>query len=468
MKPTILPSRAMLSAFRQSFVMETFLGLGLLAAINVFWFREAPAYSTFSPHPYFIVILPIAARYGFRAGLFAAALGSAFYLAFLLPTRPDISPIDMRSWEYWGPPLLFMAAGVVLGEIRESANRETRLLQMERDALTRDLTQITRQYQALSMAKEAMDLSVITQEQTLTLLYESSQGLRTLSEEEIYPAVLDLLGRYAGAEAGAIYLADESGLRLKSAFGNVPDRPETLPLDHGLAGMALDRRRAVSLNACTGPEQECGGFLAAAPLLSGASSPMGVLAVESIPFHKLTPQAIRVLSLLADWCSSSVLNARVYLDTKNQLIADDVTKAYTFQFFLERVEEEYSRARRYKLPLSMLLLRVEGWENIPESRRMEGLALVCQVIRGIIRKIDLLFRHERPDQLILLLPCTPGDGAAVVARKFEEQLSAFHYEITPGSQETLRVTIAQAQAGDAHDSGFAMLRGTQNELDGLN
>ncbi|GFK95125.1 hypothetical protein NNJEOMEG_02983 [Fundidesulfovibrio magnetotacticus] len=466
MKASIAPTRAFESAFKQSFVLETFLGLGLLAAVNVFWFREAPAFCTFSPHPYFIVVLPIATRYGFRAGVFSAMLATAFYLAFLLPTRPDISPIDLRSWEYWGPPLLFMAAGVVLGEIRESANRETNLLRLERDDLSRELTHLTKQYQALSMAKEAMDLSVITQEQTLSLLYESSQGLRTLAEGEVYPAVLELLARYAGADAGSIYLLDDGELRLKSALGEVENRPETLPPDKGLAEMVLDRKRAVTLNACTAPEQACGHLLAAAPLLTGSNQAMGILAIESIPFHKLTPQAIRVLSLLADWCSSSVLNARTYLDTKNQLIADDVTKAYTFQFFLERVEEEYSRARRYKLPLSMLLLRIEDWALIPDSRRLECLALVCQVVRGIIRKIDLLFRHERPDQLILLLPCTPGEGATVVARKFSEQLAAFHYEIVPGSPETLRVAIALTQAGDAHDSGISMLRQTQSELDG--
>jgi len=459
-------------AFRRSYVIETILALGLITIVNLLWFRENPGFAGVGPHPYFLVVLPVASRYGFRAGLFAAGVASAFYLGLLLPSRPDISPIDMRAFEYWGPPLLFTAAGIVLGEIREGGDREFRLLKIESDGLRADLTQLTAQYQALSKAKEAMDLAAITQEQTLSLLYESSQGLRTLSEKDIYPAVLDLLARYAGAEAASVYLLEENTLRLESAIGEptgsaAPSslRPEAIPAGKGLAAMALDRGRAVSINSCTVQDDEPGCFLAMAPITGGGGAPLGVMSIDKIPFHMLSPQTLRVLSMLADWCSASVLNARTYLDTKNQLIADDVTKAYTFAFFQERIEEEFSRARRYKLKLSLLLFRIEDYRDIPESRRQEALALVSQIIRGLIRKIDLLFRHERPDQLLLALPCTPGEGASVVARKFQEELDAFQYEPLPGVREQLKVTVGVVEASPAHADGAALMAQAQEQVD---
>ncbi|MFZ5426083.1 MAG: sensor domain-containing diguanylate cyclase [Thermodesulfobacteriota bacterium] len=460
------------AALKRSYVVETILALGIITVINLLWFRDTPGFAGVGAHPYFLVVLPIASRYGFRAGLFAAGMASAFYLGLLLPSRPDISPIDMRAFEYWGPPLLFAASGIVLGEIRESTDREYGILKSECEGLRADLAQLTAQYQALSQAKEAMDLAAITQEQTLSLLYESSQGLRTLTERDIYPAVLDLLFRYAGAEAASVYLLEDGTLRLKSSIGQPPgspgnacSRPGAMPAGRGLPAMALDKGRAVSINACTFPDETPGCFLAAAPILAAAGVPLGVMTIEKIPFHMLTPQTLRVLSMLADWCAASVLNARTYLDTKNQLIADDVTKAYTYAFFQERVEEEFSRARRYKLKLSLLLFRIEDFAAIPESRRLEALALVSQIVRGLIRKIDLLFRHERQDQLILVLPCTPGEGAAVVARKFQEQLDAFHYEPVPGVKQQLRVTVSVVEASPEHASGKAMLEQAREQAD---
>lgn len=465
--PTISPQHAVaLTLTPRSYVLETLIGLGIISVVNLLWFSNQPAFNGVHPHPYWIVILPIAARYGMRAALFVAGMASLFYLGQLLPTRPDITLVDMRAWEYWGPIVLFVAVSVVLGEIREGADRECERITGERDTLRKDFDRLHKQYAALDQAKEAMDRTVITQEQTLSLLYESSQGLRTLTEDAVYPAVLDLLARHTGAESAAVYLLDGGILRRRATFGpppalphGVPVRPDTLDPEKGLAKLALAQGQTVSLPE-SGLAVATDGFLAVAPLVSGGQPVLGIIGIEAIPFHLLVPQTGRVLGLLADWCASSVHNARTYVDTRSHVIADDTTGAYTFGYFQERIEEEFARSRRFGLPLSLLCIRVTGIGTLPEETRSEVLALVCQIIHGVIRKVDMLFRHEAPDTLLVVLPGTALEGADIVANKCTKELHAFQY---PGSAAEATVGFAHTMVSrsTAHASGLDMLRQAQ-------
>jgi diguanylate cyclase (GGDEF)-like protein len=438
-------------------MIETLIGLGVLALLNFFVFRDSPAFNNVSPHPYFLVLLPIASRYGFKAGLFAAGACSLLYLGSLLPTRPDLSPIDMRSWEYWGPPLLFFAVGLVLGEIRESREREVSLMTLERDNLKNNLDSLTKQYHALSQAKETLDMSVITQEQTLSMLYESSQGLRAMAEDEIYPAVLDLMERYSGAEATSVYLLDGPDLVLKESRGDNEKRPQARPAHKGLAGQAIHGKQTTSVNANPPGNGDGEPFVAAAPIMDGMQ-PVGVLAIEKIPFHKLTPHTLRVLTLLADWCGSSLATAKTFSETKSLLIEDEITSAYTYSFLKERLEEEFSRARRYNLPLSLIVLQVEDFGSYEEEKGWEILRLACSLLRTLLRKIDMIFLGENAGQLILILPCTPAEGAKIVSRKLMEQLEAFHYTSAEDPTAPMAFQIVVQESEESAANGMAFLR----------
>lgn len=81
---------------------------------------------------------------------------------------------------------------------------------------------------------------------------------------------------------------------------------------------------------------------------------------------------------------------------------------------------EVKRSRRYAYPVSLLLLAVDGWEDLAptlEAQARTGLlAEVLGIATGTLRDIDLAvpFSEER---LIVLLPHTKEDGALRVARR---------------------------------------------------
>ena len=85
---------------------------------------------------------------------------------------------------------------------------------------------------------------------------------------------------------------------------------------------------------------------------------------------------------------------------------------------------------------------------------------VCQIIHGVIRKVDMLFRHEAPDTLLVVLPGTALEGADIVANKCTKELHAFQY---PGSAAEATVGFAHTMVSrsTAHASGLDMLRQAQ-------
>jgi diguanylate cyclase (GGDEF)-like protein len=123
-----------------------------------------------------------------------------------------------------------------------------------------------------------------------------------------------------------------------------------------------------------------------------------------------------MIALMADWCGESVDNARIYQQTKDKLIADETIDAYTPEYLRQRLEEEFTRARRYDLSLSLLVLEFPKFQGVSDADREDILLTLSLVLKNWTRNIDLLFLGDTPGLFVLLLPNTNLEGGRVVAR----------------------------------------------------
>ena len=402
--------------YKLSQYYETVLGLVAITAINLIFYRHDPGFLSVSPHPYWIVILLTSTRYGFAAGLFSGIMSGLFFIVFNSLSIPDIEPMDFRTLSMWGKPILFFIVGVVLGETRQLHLREYSDVCEERDAYHDAFDKIKTKYDIISEAKQELDSKILSQESTLGTLYEAAQGLRTLSIDSIYPAVLDILREFMDVEECSIYLLDGTEFRLDTALRHGKSYiPEVVPWGESLMSIAADQKRAVSIRDIASNESMPSGIVISAPILAdNHQHVVGVLNVEKMPFLKFTSDSVRVAGLVADWCGSSVENATVFAETKDKLIADEITDAYTFDYFLRRLREEFVRARRYELDLSLIMLEFPGLSNASDEGRDEVLMAFSMILKNQVREIDILFISDIPGAFYLILPTTPTAGARVV------------------------------------------------------
>jgi diguanylate cyclase (GGDEF)-like protein len=413
MIPTAKPKKT-----QSTWLLEAILGLAAITAVNLLLYRQDLGFSRAVPHPYWAVIILMAARYGFRAGMVSGVLAGVLYFVLRAQAVDSLNVADLKSFSLWGRPILFAAVGVLLGELRQQQIKKYKNIESKFLEQKHELQRLQQQYEALSTAKQEIDMRIVSQEQTLSTLYEAAHGLRSLEEKDIYPAVLAMLHDHLKVEDSGIYLIEGDQLRLKARLGSLESqRPKTLPLASSMFSQAITQHEAVSLDMVLEEKPNDDSPLAVAPVMGLAGRRvLGVLAVWSMPFIKFTPDSVNMIALMADWCGESVDNARVYQQTKDKLIADETIDAYTPEYLRQRLNEEFTRARRYNLSLSLLVLEFPKFQGVSDEDREDVLLTLSLVLKNWTRNIDLLFLGDTPGLFVLLLPNTNLEGARVVAR----------------------------------------------------
>ena len=423
----------------------TLLGLGTVVAINFLWFAGNLGFEGIHPHPFWLVVLPMAARYGFTAGLVSGTASGLALLGLQLlgGTLPSVE--RLLDLENLARPIFFVAGGILIGEIREAQKRRYLELAETHQALTSAHDDLVQRFEALNRAKQELDTHIISQEQTLTTVYEAAKGLKSLDEEAIFPAVVAIAVDFLSAEACAIYrLADN---RLRLAASQQPEsgfeRRQELPVDEGMAGEAIISRRTVSLNAMT-PSADFAalaaeGIIICVPLLNSKRQVLGLLTIEKLPFIKFNPQTVRLASIIGEWCGSAIENAITFKETLDKNISDDVTGAYTYTYFLKRLQEEFMRARRYGGALSLIVFEIEGFTEIDDGHRQDILTVLSLVFKNKLRTVDLFFHDQDASRYLIVLPGTPAAGALVVKHKIVEEIDAFKFR--PYADETRQLAI---------------------------
>jgi diguanylate cyclase (GGDEF)-like protein len=121
-------------------------------------------------------------------------------------------------------------------------------------------------------------------------------------------------------------------------------------------------------------------------------------------------QAAEVAKLLAtvEQLKKQLTNAEVRL--REMGIADPMTGLFSYRYFLGRITEEVSRADRFNLEVSCLVLTLD-------QPGFEGLLEVAKFLKEQCRTYDIPARWGQND-LVMLLPATDLDGAQTFAERF--------------------------------------------------
>ena len=97
-----------------------------------------------------------------------------------------------------------------------------------------------------------------------------------------------------------------------------------------------------------------------------------------------------------------------------------------FDFFKKYVLMEVKRSRRYKYPVSFLLVAVDRLSDrlagSPEAARQAALAEVLVALTRSVRDIDLVVPFSE-NRFLVFLPHTPREGALVVASRLHAKVA---------------------------------------------
>ncbi|MDX2083909.1 MAG: diguanylate cyclase [Candidatus Melainabacteria bacterium] len=185
------------------------------------------------------------------------------------------------------------------------------------------------------------------------------------------------------------------------------------------------------------PQAHC--FTAPLEVSSQVTGLFMLAARQPTPYADLLPMptVLRELQLLA---GLRALHAK----TETLAVTDRVTQLYNYSHLMLTLDREFSRAKRYELPLSLAIIDIDDFRALNEqwghALGDEILRLVGQHATQSFRSIDIPARFSGV-QIAVLFPDTTGDSALVACERlrvraqnhpFSWKGQSIHYSVSVG------------------------------------
>lgn len=110
---------------------------------------------------------------------------------------------------------------------------------------------------------------------------------------------------------------------------------------------------------------------------------------------------------------------------KMMSITDELTGLYNRRYLNERLREEVERARRYRYPISCLMIDIDRFKEINDAYGHQVgdkvLAELGKLLRNTTRVVDIVARYGG-EEFLIILPMTNLKGARTVAERIRRSV----------------------------------------------
>ncbi len=143
-----------------------------------------------------------------------------------------------------------------------------------------------------------------------------------------------------------------------------------------------------------------------------------------------------------------VANLLKFKELKDQIrmvsTTDELTGLYNRSCLHQRLEEELARAKRYKQPLSAILMDIDFFKVVNDIYGYDWgdvlLKQITEILKRRARKEDVLTRYG-DEEFILVLPNTTEENARVFAERIRKDIEEMEF-IPEGEEEKHPITIS--------------------------
>ncbi len=354
----------------------------------------------------------------------------------LQPFQETTGAVRTRSGEQLGGPLS-LAVGYAFTAVVPlwSQGRRWGLLEVagRSERTDKDLEVLTTvgQQLAVALANARLQETAALRVRELALLNEACLALTSdLDLEQILTTIMMRTSDVIGVVTGSLLLADEesSELVFRISLGGNAERllARRIPPGRGIAGWVFQHGRPLLVSDVHQdtryyPEiDRYTGFLTRSVLcvpLRVRGRSFGVIELVNKIAGEFTESDLRLLESVAALIATAIEQTRLQEWTTSFVLIDPLTRLPNHRFFLEALERESARCRRYGRACSLLLLGVDRRLPLPDVRWRE----LGEALRRALRQSDLLCRHVQ-GHFAAILPETSAEGARTLAGRLVEEL----------------------------------------------
>lgn len=159
--------------------------------------------------------------------------------------------------------------------------------------------------------------------------------------------------------------------------------------------------------------------------LSLKGTVIGVLVLIDEKERDLSERELQIIEFFSKQFLLIFENRLLAQGLKEISLTDDLTETLNRRYFIERFKKEFSRAKRFYTPLSLMIIEVRNLKKINDTHGHQFgdrlLTHLAGILKRTIRSIDLVGRNSGT-AFILLLPHTKSDGTMSVIKRIKNQI----------------------------------------------
>ncbi len=271
--------------------------------------------------------------------------------------------------------------------------------------------------------------SLLMERQVQAELHRVSQRITSnVGLDELMVLMLSSCVKSTKADGGMIVLYDESIREwvIKSSWGTNEDI-ENIILKEACRKLSSwpenDEVRELSYGIDNVPDEIKNNLCA--PLRSRRKIIGGIIIFNKKMIEVFSSSSKRLLSIFANQAAVAIENTLLYKKSQILSITDGLTGLYNHRYFQEQIQVELSRAQRYDLNFSLIIIDVDNFKQINDTYgHLAGDELLVKLsihLKKVIRESDTVARYGG-DEFVMLLPETPKEGAVIVGERIRKSL----------------------------------------------
>ncbi|MFQ5844734.1 MAG: hypothetical protein ACE5JG_07065, partial [Planctomycetota bacterium] len=381
------------------------------------------------PHPYWLIVIPVAAARGAGAALLAAAIGSLLYVLGAVGTLGFSGLDKLLHLRTLLEPLLFFGAGFVIGDFRDVAEARYRRTRRSREEGEEWAERLRKERDVLAEANRLLEKRLVDQTTQFGNLVVAAKRMESADRTEIFELALDMVEEHCGA-TGSVLLVLDSGSVDFLCYRGWTEAEVGERLGHARRSALVRRALQEGTNVngfAPGEAPPERGPIAVGPLFDREGVVRALLCLDDVPTYRLNHSTLSTFFGIAEWISAAL--ARVERGVEPPDPRQAFSLAPEADAWMgeaadlgERLRLEYERLARYGIPTSLLTIQATEWADTSAGGRKKLDRYVLCHFTGGLRASDTLYRFGYPGCYVLLLAGTNQEGAEVVRKRLERRV----------------------------------------------
>lgn len=171
--------------------------------------------------------------------------------------------------------------------------------------------------------------------------------------------------------------------------------------------------------------------------------PYGMLTITG---SGLTDEDVPAVSAFANQISIAIEKTELFQRVQEMAMTDGLTGLYNYRRFHELLAMEVKRARRYKRPVTLVMMDIDHFKVVNDTYGHQSgdevLKLLAGVLRASVRETDFVARYGG-EEFVILLPETPGEAACGMAERIRKTVDGYEFMVQ-GHGVTLTLSLGVA------------------------